>query len=63
MEKPSAALEFLLTVNEVIETSVDNAEEHFKDGFKLIAVRQYKDCDGLAEVSLIVGRHNPNLPY
>lgn len=63
MENPSAALEFLLSVNEVVETSVDNIEERFKQGYKLIAVRQYKDCDGLAEISLIVGRHNPTLPY
>lgn len=63
MENPSAALEFLLSVNEVVETSVDNIEERFKQGYKLIAVRQYKDCDGLAEISLIVGRHNPALSY
>lgn len=63
MEKPSAALEFLLTVNDIVEISFDKSAEYFQKGYKLLAVRQYEDCDGMAEVSLIVGRHNPKLSY
>lgn len=61
--KENPELAFLLTVNEVTEIAFDYFDKYFKQGYKIIGVNQYKDCDGLNAVSLIMGRHNPNKPY
>ncbi len=61
--KPNQALEFLLTVNDIAEISFDNSDDYFKQGYKLLGVHQYKDCDGLNVISLIVGRYDPAKPY
>lgn len=61
--KPNQELAFLLTINDIVEIAFNYSDEYFKQGYKIIGVHQYKDCDGLNAISLIMGRHNPNKPY